>query len=454
MRAENVQHPCHVLYTRRKRRTRRRNVGIARDTLQRTTFLSSGCGTLFAATAGLLQGHTGGRVAAKSCSSDDPSCESHGATYTPRHGQGKRSGMPARFRGARGCDGSAYLVVGQVDDQPGEDHRVLLVAAERVSLLAGRDQVHDHGEPRGGHVVLGVPVDRRNRWPGSAAAARVAGPRAGRHGPTVQQLPAGVCAFRKEVCRRRPLCACWLGAVVQICGDVGRKLAPRGKTKPQSKTPGKKSNNRHHHQGDNTSPARRTVPAPRRGGLRRRCSRGPLATGEQHGESEGRAIGGPPTGASPPDCDVDAPAATGGTGCCTARRRGTRARARAPRKKKRTLVEKEYEQTTWPLLALALSRDLRLFLLAAASATSPVALSFALSREGTPSFLPSQNEKRRGDLSCFILGATFCAPQTGPYLIVVRILRAGNPIVRDPSETNLVVMAVVVTRRKKKTPNF
>ncbi|KAH6947121.1 hypothetical protein HPB50_017173 [Hyalomma asiaticum] len=144
-------------------------------------------------------------------------CESRGATYTVRRGRGKRSRpvMPARFRGAR--EGSAYLVVGQVDDQPGEDDRVLLVAAERVSLLASSDQMHDHGEPCGGHVVFVVPVERRNRWPGSAAAARVAGPRAGRHGPTVQQLPAGVCAFRKEVGGRLLVGPCVRVGPVQLC---------------------------------------------------------------------------------------------------------------------------------------------------------------------------------------------------------------------------------------------
>lgn len=105
------------------------NAGIPRDTQQRTTFLSAGCGTLFAAwfcgaAPEVPLSDVPRRRSATSCSgrvakatSEDValSCEitSRGATYTPRRGIRVEESGPgqdryardARFRGARGLKG-------------------------------------------------------------------------------------------------------------------------------------------------------------------------------------------------------------------------------------------------------------------------------------------------------------------------------------------------------------
>lgn len=161
---------------------------------------------------------------------------------------------------------------------------------------------------------------------------------------------AGVCVVAR--CWRRVPSAC-PDVQMQRTGDAG-KVSPQGKTKPRSKTPGKKSNNRHHHQGDNASPLeglRRLFAA---GGCAGAAVEAPLATGEQHG-ARGARLEGRLQVSLPHALTSPAAAATGGTGL----RRSPREEARARQEKQKSVKKNTGRQRGLCRAFLALSRASR-----------------------------------------------------------------------------------------------
>lgn len=172
----------------------------------------------------------------------DGGCERECATYkvcASTEGPHRQDRSPAPTGGLGGHTW-AYLVVGQVDDQPGEDDRVLLVAAQRVALLASRDQMHDHDEPRSGHVDCGSehPLEIRRRERQRALLWRLSS-----SGPArATRWPAWCLGVWRG-------CASWPGVgaacpvLVPMCRcsvpAMQEKLAPKERPSPEAKHPAK-----------------------------------------------------------------------------------------------------------------------------------------------------------------------------------------------------------------------